>query len=216
MPAKTVTCAICGEEVTKRQTYSIGDGKRACKKHEETQEKATELRQAEKDAKADQRQKAEEKKKQRKRKREAHMHPLKPHCFLCHKEGMHQADYFYKVLLEQQKYEIVHGEMPNPFDEAQVKASLEAMAGIDVLWFVNWSGKNTKIRIPFQLYQLMQIVPHMLVCDECCKKKGFVRAYDENVKDITYDQLVRHAVIFETYAEPILKAQAQKELSQRN
>jgi len=35
---KTFICAICGKEVSKRQSLSIGDGKRARRCHEETQQ----------------------------------------------------------------------------------------------------------------------------------------------------------------------------------
>lgn len=34
----TIICPICGKEVSHRQSYYIGDGKRACRKHIEAQE----------------------------------------------------------------------------------------------------------------------------------------------------------------------------------
>ena len=43
-----VTCSICNETVLKSQTYHIGDGKRACKKHEGVIEKSQELQKKEK------------------------------------------------------------------------------------------------------------------------------------------------------------------------
>lgn len=43
MPAPVCKCSICGEEVSKSQTRHIGDGKRACKKHEGVLDKAQEI-----------------------------------------------------------------------------------------------------------------------------------------------------------------------------
>lgn len=37
MPIATVKCDICGETVNKCRTLTIGDGKRACRIHSETQ-----------------------------------------------------------------------------------------------------------------------------------------------------------------------------------
>ena len=38
MAHKTFTCSICGEIVTKPQSYALQDGSRACRKHQEAQE----------------------------------------------------------------------------------------------------------------------------------------------------------------------------------
>ena len=44
MPVKTVVCAVCGQTVSHRQTLHLGDGKRACRSHSETQAAAADMR----------------------------------------------------------------------------------------------------------------------------------------------------------------------------
>ena len=223
MPVKTYTCAICGEEVTKRQSYSIGDNKRACRKHEEAQAKAEELKAEEKKRKDQEQAKIKEVRERRKREEEMRLEAAKKpieqwkmRCFLCHKEGMRQDEYFRRVLIEQQKHKIIHGELPNPFDVEAVQKSLEALKGVHVLWFVEWKGANAKIRIPFKAYQMTQIIPWMLVCSECCEKKKFKRAIDERTENVKLDDLIKMSAVFQVVAEPIFEAQARHEMKENN
>lgn len=47
MPPKTVTCAVCQQEVLKAQTLARKDGSRACRSHENVQQEAEALKLAE-------------------------------------------------------------------------------------------------------------------------------------------------------------------------
>ena len=51
MPPPTTRCSICNQDVLKAQTYSIGDGKRACKSHPGVMDKKADLEKEQKDLK---------------------------------------------------------------------------------------------------------------------------------------------------------------------
>ena len=44
MPIKTVTCCLCGNQVSKRKSFAMPQGGRACETHPEAQKIAEEIR----------------------------------------------------------------------------------------------------------------------------------------------------------------------------
>jgi len=124
MPPKTVKCDICGEEVLKRQTLAIADGKRACRSHEETEDKATDQQNK---IKAEQQRKLKALEK-RKFPKSNNKFVFGPKCSKCCKLGVRQQEFFLNILIAWQKYEITYGKPLNPFDPKEnMKACSELM-----------------------------------------------------------------------------------------
>lgn len=207
---KTSQCVICGEEVTRRKSYSVGNG-RACRIHEEAQEKFKELTEnAQRDKEARQAKKVKEKEHKR-------TLSLKPCCWICHSDGVRQDEFYMRWLIETTKYEIVEGSL-NIFDPEEMKKAVGELKDERCLFYVEWSGGNKKIGVPIRVYELIQMSEQMfgtanlLVCQDCCDKKGFRRMIDQSVEKMTFDDLVKQSVAYETIVQPVVEELAKSEL----
>jgi len=107
MPGKMFTCSICSKEVSKRQSNSLPNGTRACSTHPEAQNAAEEARRKVNNhlLTAEQRRKEEWNKKFN-HTQDMPVSPLIPQCFCCNRQGLHQQDFAYRVLIAQQKMEL--------------------------------------------------------------------------------------------------------------
>lgn len=201
-------CSICGQEVTKRQSLSIGDGKRACRSHTETQEKALQL--------ADQAKLAKAKKVLAPKKNpERHEGGLPaPRCWICHRPGIRQDEFFAKYLIGTAKLQL-QGHAWNPFspDETVISQFKERFGDKPCLFWVEWKGANTKVRLKMSTYNLVQMTNVMLVCPTCCKEKGFVTMTDERMKSMTIEDMLVQAAIYEVLVQPAIEEIAKRELS---
>lgn len=225
MPAPTVRCKICQKDVTKRSTVAVGNGDRACREHSEAQSAASELAQAEKNRVAEEKRKRDRKQERiatDRRRHEEHA-PLRPRCWICEEEGLRQDEWFTRWLIEMQKYELVHGLPANPFNMEEMQDALSALKGIRCLYWVKWAGDNKKIRLRYRSFELVQMAEQMmsgeaimLVCGQCCQEKGFSKMMDERAAEITLDDMMKHAAVYEVVAKPVVEAIAKTELEERN
>lgn len=91
MPIKTYTCSICRESTTKRKSYSVGNGQRACRFHSE----ATEIFEKNKKEKKEKAEKLKTKnrntEKAQRNKKEASVAEM--HCFFCGDKGVPEPEY---------------------------------------------------------------------------------------------------------------------------
>lgn len=114
MPIPQTKCCICNETVNKSQTYHIGNGKRACKKHEGVLDKAANAQQKIKD---DQKKKLEEE--ERRRKQRFKSEPVESTnemiegqlwawftCWCCGKPGIQLQDYYHKIMVAMRRLEL--------------------------------------------------------------------------------------------------------------
>ena len=126
MPPKTCECSICGEIILKAQTYHVGDGKRACKKHEGVIEKANEI-QANMKEKAEQEAKEAAEKRRNKFRQYAQEsadqgpNPFAPKCFICSKEGLPEQLLWQGNLIAMERLEL-SGEKFNMFTAEGMEA----------------------------------------------------------------------------------------------
>jgi hypothetical protein len=157
MPAPVTTCDVCKQEVLKAQTYHIGNGKRACRKHDGVAQTAEKLRL---DRDKEQALKLEQSKEREKRKEE-HQSPdyyRQPRCWLCKIEGMMERD-LYQTLLIQGIKEELEGVILSPFSEEYRQSRRKAL-GIK-------EGETLEILTIFPL------VPPHLICrklDNNCRQ----------------------------------------------
>jgi len=223
MPIPQTVCSICGETVNKAQTLHIGDGKRACRKHSETTQKSQEV--------LAERQKAELERTKKRYAPPKHADDsliLAPHCGVCDAIGLRQDLWSYRLLVEWQKYEIVHGKHHNIFDPVESKMAAGCLIDIPCLIWVEWKGENTKIRVPFKLYQFIQLqqqilqgapegaVPAFLVCAKCAQEAGFKTLIQERDEKMDGEQFWKVAMLLASVSRPIIEETARQELAADN
>jgi len=184
---KTYNCTICGEQVSHRKSFSMGDGKRACRSHEQAQTKASELAEIEKQQKSQQ-----QKIKEEKASRTKPLATLNPRCFICGQEGLRQDVYFTRWLVEQNKCAVLQGRAPHPFDLEQ----MSVLADMSCLYFVRWDGENARKRVKYPVYQTILTMQSMfgkavlLCCRSCCKELQFTTIAEEMMEKLTFKDLV--------------------------
>lgn len=215
MPPPRVVCCVCGQEVNKAQTLHIGDGRRACRHHENTV--AASKRECEKIEHEKQ-----EALRKTKEKKQRETPTLEPQCVICGRTGIRQEDWYTRLMIEVKKYEITHGKPINPLTEMSKVAS-GALAGTNCLYYVMWRGENTKVRVPFTVYEFikmqesMGMEPILLVCQDCALEKKFVTVSQER-----FDNLVKDDMFFLTASflhaaiGPQIEKMAVKEIIESN
>jgi hypothetical protein len=221
MPIPKVICCVCGQEVNKAQTLHIGGGKRACKNHEGTLESSklelAKIAQQKKDE-IESAAKAKEAKRQEKERQSI---TVEPHCLICGKKGLRQEEWYTRYMIEMKKYEITHGKLFNPFTEA---SQFDALKGTACLFYVLWHGENTKIKVPFDVYQFTQFQksmgieePLLLVCQDCVVVKRFISLSQERIdRLIDDDNFFRLIGIAHAAIEPEIMQAAMKEIIESN
>ena len=198
MPPKTFKCAICGEEVSKRKSflYKKETGERACKTHEEAQQKKDQFDADRKAAELKKQQQEEH----RKRERRAHEFGTseweKRHketrdcCWKCLTPGLKHREWNLRLLVAMEKASQKLGRqvLPMPLgDQGQedVKAIREAMKdpyneGKAPTYIGQWILKPERkeevlrqIRKRFRDIADNPIVPMVQLCVDCGKKLGY-------------------------------------------
>lgn len=207
---KTIICSICGNEVTKRSTYAIGDGKRACRHHEGVDEQA---QRAQADLKVQQQAIADKWKKKRTwRSSELPAFDPSPKCFCCKTPGMRQQEFFLQMLVAGERYEMETGQPLNPFDPEANKKAYSHLKGTVCLWYVAYDPD--KMRLPYHSRMAAQIIGVTLLCQKCCDKFGI----DPNpVKpDTGLEDLAKIGAVYEVLFRPTVREIAKEQLERAN
>ncbi|MFA5766503.1 MAG: hypothetical protein WC919_01080 [Candidatus Paceibacterota bacterium] len=188
MPIPRVICCVCGQEVNKSQTLYVGDGKRACRSHEGTAEASK--RECERIVQKKHAEMEKAVKREEAKHKEAESHGLEPHCLICDKKGMRQDEWYMRLMVEIKKHEIVHGKCISPF-AADIQKIAGALANIACLFYVIWHGENTKVRVPYDVWQFIQTQkaigieePVLLVCNDCMVATKFIGLTAERTAEI--------------------------------
>lgn len=223
MPAKTYTCTICGETVTKPKSYAIGDGKRACRTHEETQKAREEILEKKLAEAQEELRKALEKNERRQNELVFREHNPSQVCWCCGRIGVEQKAFFMAMLYEQEKYTLRTGKIPNPFIPDDVRESLAALKGTLCLWYCRYDKENrfnSNFRFfTYYQYQAAMIGGLFLACPHCVKKhklKTMTQEQQDKEQEEGVDEfwkkLQAHAVAYELLLKPALQEVALSEL----
>ena len=214
---KTITCAICGNEVSKRQSLNIGGGKRACRTHEQTtvasKEEQAKIRQANESRKEKLRKKFRPPKLK-------HIDRIVPRCFNCKREGLRQDEWFLTLLKLGEQYEITYGKPLNPFDPEENAKAYSPIKGKVCIFVVATdeveNKLNNKLNNKLKLDNDSRIAADLLgivgLCMDCCK----LIDHDPMPPLEDFEQLSKHAIIYEAVFRPEVKQLATKELVKRN
>lgn len=203
-------CSICGEEVSKRQSYALEDGTRACKKHDLT-DKLPKPKPVY--------QKAKEKKTERYKKPWKKVFTMRPCCFHCNKTGIMKQDWAYRNLIEMQKYEQRHGQPCNIFSEEYnevIKAirdhfgflDYEEIAILDKIFVGDLEEWKINQLIDYSHHQVVQMTGGLaILCEKCLAEFDlFPKLPDLNMKD-----LMLLGSLVKPYIDNIAKKELEKE-----
>jgi hypothetical protein len=171
---KVFTCKICGEEVSKRQSYAFENG-RACKKHQEVIDETTK-RQAYEKA---QRERVIEHK-QFKRKQKAPISKTKPICFHCGKEGILEFDIINRVVINMEKVKITESKIYLPMFDGweKMREMIQKDFGVEEIVSVNiypvnhlegWQ-LNQLIKNDFRM--AVDMTQRAILCNCCAEEFG--------------------------------------------
>ena len=161
MPPPTVTCKICGETVSKRQSYAYENG-RACRVHEGvTEAKDARLEQEKKAAKAHE--VAQRNMRRREHGRDTEW--LDSHCWVCEEEGVNEREFWTRMLVGSEKQQL-SGEKANPLDfGATAKAG--GLDGARILKLLPMKGRITIKDGDSRI--LAQLLGKVKICGECAR-----------------------------------------------
>lgn len=207
MPPKTVTCSICGKDVMKSQTYSIGDGKRACKEHEGVVETKDKLLLQDKQEKIRQ---EENKKKEWERKTDPIGYYVqrdpKKFCWCCVKEGITIQQYnFGRLIALSELFQL--GEKLNFLDPAAFHKQInDRIPGADKVLFmikVNSQDDDLMRRLNRDYRDVMAFTGLLNICSGCAKNLNLLNTIDEQYfkpmrdKKITFEEMSHNYAIME-------------------
>ncbi len=204
MAIKQVTCSICKATINKARTYHVGDGQRACKAHDGVQEKKAALETHKQDKASTEHQRDRHRYSTPARGAWSGDHGLK--CWVCMNPGIRQDEYAMKVLIEMEKIKKIHG-IVNPLDpKYRVRLAERCI-------FVISSDKVEPamkyIRDDFK--DIVALGNHAAICGPCCHLVNI-----DPTPPLSMDQLVRSSFMYVAFMEPVLSAEAGRQLARDN
>jgi len=214
-----MTCAICGKDVSKRQSYYIGtddDGNplRACKTHPEAQEYQQKV------AKEQQQRLQQLKETKTRRLQSSPIHPEQLRCWCCGQIGKHEREFYMRLLVNMQKAEILGKKIDlfNPANDPAAMATCNELEGYVPLRVVDISKLET--------WQLRQLVPledmrmaanatgFALLCIPCIEK------YDLTIKvdkpKLPPEEQLKNWAVLGAAMKPVIRQQALAEITTSN
>ena len=204
MAIKQVTCSICKAMVNKVRTYHVGDGQRACKAHEGVQEKRTILE-------AQKREKAAQKLQHDRQRSSAPARGgwtgdsgLK--CWVCMNPGIRQDEYAMKVLIEMEKIKKIHG-IVNPLDPKYRVRLAERC--IFVVSSEKVEPAMKYIRDNFK--DIVALGNYAAICGPCARLVNI-----DPTPPLSMDQLVHSTFMYVAFMEPVVSAEAGRQLARDN
>jgi hypothetical protein len=216
-----VICAICQAVTSKGKTYSIGDGKRACRTHEGVTEKKDQLQQQEKDKREFEERAKEEARARKQAEYENNKPVLAPHCWKCKAIGIKKKDFFQILVISNKKAEIKTGQgmlsreslkqfqqdllpikrkmgLADEFELAVLEI-LELEKNLHILPLLNRDGK-----------MIASLTKLICLCDRCCDKHKAVR-YEP---PLLANMKAQDMLVFGALMDEPLRELAQKEIDE--
>lgn len=196
MPPKTVKCVVCGEEVSKRSTVALQDGSRACRTHEEALEGQECLRRQEAARKVSEAREQEREARKQEREKLFRSPAQGITCWVCGKPGMHEQEYYSRLLVVSYKVQTLYGAV-NPFSpeysqlvrkhwNANGTPLTEDIRVILTIPEENITGRVKKLVHP-AMRAAVDLAKCARICAECVSRHSI---QTREVPAVTSDQLV--------------------------
>jgi hypothetical protein len=201
-------CSICGEEVSKRQSYALKDGTRACKKHDLIDKLPKPVYP-----------KVKEKETDRHKKPWERVFTMRPCCFHCDKTGIMKQEWAYRNMIEMQKFEQRHGQVCNIFSEEYneiIKAirdhfgflDYEEIAILERVFIGNMEPWKINQLIGYSHQPVVQMTGGLaILCDKCLTEFDLT----PKLPDLTMKDLLLLGTLVKPYIDGIAKEELEKE-----
>ena len=126
-------------------------------------------------------------------------------------------------MIEIKKYEITHNKKVNPITD-DIRKVGGSLIGTTCLFYVMWRGENTKVRVPFRVYEFIKMQlsmgiaePVLLLCQDCIHKAKFVSLAQERVDQLFENgMLLKIASLMHDAIDPHITATAIAEMAESN
>ena len=200
----------------KAQTYHVGDGKRACKKHEGVVEKKTELEQKARLQKEALEREGERQKDMRDR-LEADQFSRQNSCWLCHRKAITEQEWAAKLLIAHERMDIKHVKTnlfsPDYVTDVRRELGLNGDDKLLVTSFFPVLGNEDRIKkLPSQVQAMASIAGCISICQDCAKNLGVKKELPK--PNLTLKQLMTFGAIYDVVTKPIVREVAKEELRQ--
>jgi len=226
-----VTCCQCNQTVLKSTTRHIGDGKRACKSHDGTVDKANEV-QAKTEANLEQKRQKEKnrfkKSIKNQRDNDSSDFMIKAQlwanftCWCCNKKGIQLQHIFERRLIAMEKLQL-RGVNFNPLDpEFSMQMIKEMNIPIGTLALrrfdlpedrkerAKWMNMLHKGKDSSNKRMSVNVIGFMQLCPHCAKKFGL--EFMPDLPKPTFKQLINMATVYENTVGKGVKKIAAKEI----
>lgn len=190
------TCSVCNEVVLKSTTKHVGNGLRACTKHDGVEEKVNRLKLEEKGRLKNLTKKATERRILNDKKSYTFTPPT-PSCFCCGTKGFPEKELNYQILMMWKLIERVTGERINPLNPSEsvkdtVRASYMKTYGFMpvALTIVNAEKIPEDVRQKIIKDRMLRdFAPAFFICHDCMSKHNIYSYIDTpkidmNIKNI--------------------------------
>jgi len=240
MPPKTFICPICGETVSRKKSYLYNreTGERACRKHEETQERRTQFIEEEQ-VRAEKEKANEERREYEKRthqigspeweqRRDEHANC----CWKCLKKGLKHREFFMRQLVAMEKVSQREGGrpiVPIPLGEQGVRdckkvrsAMKDLSSDKELLYIGQWPIPAEKLdktldSIRKRFRQVAEFLRVVQLCANCCEKVGY--KIEDLMPKLTAEQFESQILLghmLHKAHEPMIKIKAALEIAAEN
>ena len=211
MPIPQVTCSVCGQTVNKAQTLATGNGKRACRSHEGTQQAALDQQTKDREAKEAKEAKRRAEKFKAKKNELPSVMP-NPRCHSCNKEGLVSQAYALEILKGMAKFKVTYGRECNILNPEEAKKAFTALKDLCCIHVVDYAPK---MRLSYLHRQMAKTFGWAGLCTECCTAQG-IKIASEISNEQFMKSMVAASVIYDTVVAPALEQEARQEISAKN
>jgi len=240
MPVKTVVCSICGETVSKRQTYLVDKktGARACREHEETLEAKDKIA-LDAQIEAEKKQAHEDRREYEKRTQTfgspeffERSSEIQNNCWKCLVKGLKHEEFFMRQLVAMKKVSMREGGrtvLPIPFTEQGIidckkvhKAMADPLSDTSPIYIGNWPIPEEKeketiqfIRKRFRVFA--ETLNMVQLCSECGDKIGYsIESLMPKFSPETFEKDLVDGAELHAAIEPLINLRALSEIKIEN
>ena len=206
MGPPTTVCKICKQTVLKAQTCHVGNGERACKKHEGVEQEKERLALRERQPKEAQELKKKQEQERQRKEAEEFLDP-RPRCWVCGNTGITSQAFYYNLLMYGKKQEL-KGNILNPFAPEYAKhvraaQGLKEGEKISVVFILPIAKDHPVIKnLERSKAQAAQFAGAISICAECSEKYKVERPMPK----ISLEQLCVLGAIM----EPVVREEAER------
>jgi len=216
MPPPVVQCDICKQMVNKAQTYSTGNGKRACRIHEGVVQKKEELLALEKKAKEKEKEQHEAKQKEFLKHQNEIRDYAENRCWACKRKALTRQQLALKLLVANERMDIkkVGTNLLDPSYGKHLRNELGLETGDKLLVTDVYPVKGNEkaiAKLPSMIQNLCRCVQVVSLCQDC-RDNLQITAIAPDLTIPTFDDLAKVGAFYEVFLRPEIRQEAMKQV----